>query len=594
MTHATRNLRVLAVLLGLATGCYTGASGNAGDSATEGDTAQSGGEAGDTEGDGETETGGTSGDPLGCGDDASISPLRRLSERQYRNTLRDLFAPAGVDVETEAASELVRIPVDDGDNSFGILDARVSDQHARAYYRIADRLAASTAYDDGYLSGLAGECALEDNASDACIDGFLDDFAMRAYRRPLSTEERDRYHAMKAEAENGTELFRAMIFSVLLSPQFLYHVEVDGEGSDDLFDLGGYELASRLSFHFWQSMPDDELFAAAADGSLLTDEGYEAQLDRVFADPRTQDSADRFWDEWLQLGWLTVFPDTPAFQTFAEDTTVFDAGADHLVAAQQEVHDLTRHYTWETEGSLADLLLSDLSVTQSPHLAALYGVEAWDGAGDYPRMPEGQRAGLLTRTAVLLTGSHETHPIHRGAVVRRRILCEELPAPDPASLPPGSLDPPPTTADQTTRQRYEEKTADAQCATCHSLINPVGFVLERYDALGRVRNEERVIDDETGEVIATLPIDSRATPLLGENNMEIASGPELSQAIVDGGAAEGCFARQYFRATFGREEADEDMCAIEAVEEALVDAESLRRALRTIALAPVFRARRVR
>src|SRR5205085_8204083 len=122
---------------------------------------------------------------------------------------------------------------------------------------------------------------------------------------------------------------RSVVFSLLLTPQFLYHVEVEGDGEDTQFDLGGYELASRLSYHFWQSMPDAELFAAAADGSLVTDDGYQAQLDRVFADPRTQATVDRFYDEWLQLGWLTAWPTSPAFMTFAEGTSIGDPDADH-------------------------------------------------------------------------------------------------------------------------------------------------------------------------------------------------------------------------------------------------------------------------
>ena len=572
----------LATLL-FASGCYRGGSADA--DADADDDAGSG-----TDGDTSAETDGDT-DASSCGDEASISPLRRLSEAQYRNTLRDLFAPAGIDVDVEAVDALDRIPADDAGTTFGILDARVSDLHARAYYRLADRLASVGAHE--HLAALAGDCALETTPDAACIDAFLDDFGMRAHRRPLVPEEREHYHALASAAVDGPDAFRAIVFSLLLTPQFLYHVQVDGDGDDARFDLDAWSLASRLSFHFWQTMPDAELFAAAADGSLATEDGYLAQLDRVFADPRTQATVDRFYDEWLQLGWLTQFPATPAFATFVEGTSVGDAEADHLAAAQAEIHALVRHYTFEEDGTLADLLLSDLSFTTSPHLAALYGVEPWDGTSELPRMPTGERAGLLTRVAFLLTGDQETHPVHRGAAVQRRILCNELPQPDPTMLPPGSLDKPPVTDDQTTRERYETKTADAVCAGCHTLINPAGFVLERYDALGRYRTEERVIDEVTGEVIAVLPIDSSAAPNLAGDDAVIDSGAALSEQVVASGLAEACFARQYFRATFGREDAAEDACALERVEDALVEAGSMREALRSIALDPVFRSRRV-
>jgi hypothetical protein len=564
-------------------GCYSGLS------STLDGTAADDGATGDDDG------GGSGGDDdsteLDC--ESSVSPLRRLSEAQYSNTLRDLFAPAGVDVEASAASDLARIPVDDPGSTFGILDVRVSELHVRAYYRLADRLASIVVNDVEVLSALAGDCALESSPTATCIDDFLDDFGLRTHRRPLTSEERTHYHELATQAEDGVDSFRTLVFSLLLSPQFLYHVEVEGPGDDDRFEVGAYELASRLSFHFWQTMPDDELLAAAASGSLLSEDGYLEQLDRVFEDPRTMATVDRFYDEWLHLGWLTTFPNTPAFATFAEGTSVGEAGADHLAAAWEEIHALTRYFTFEQEGTLSDILLTDLSFTSSPHLAALYGVEPWDGLSDPPRMPAGERAGILTRTALLVSGTHETDPVHRGATVRRRILCDSLPSPDPAALPPGALDAPPVTEHQTTRERYEEKTSDPVCAACHSLINPAGFVLERYDGLGRHRSEETVIDRTTGEVIATLPIDSSARPALSGNDTVISSGPELSQEVVASGKAEACFARQYFRATFGREETLEDRCAIDRVETVLQDGGSMREALRAVALDPMFRFRRV-
>ena len=579
-----RGWAVPVIALALAGGCYRGT-----------DTAQADGSAGDGSGsDGGLSGGGTAGDggDSPCQADLSVSPLRRLSAAQYRNTLADLFAPAGIDVPTEAADELDRIPTDDAGSTFGILDARVSDQHAHAYYRLADTVAGLVVEDDTRLAAVAGDCAVQPDADDACVDAFLDDFAMRAYRRPLASDERERLHAVAAGAPDNVEMFRSLVFVVLMAPPFLYHVELEGDGDDVEYALDGYALASRLSYHFWQTMPDDELFAAAADGSLLTDEGYLAQLDRIVDDPRTGDWVDRFYDEWLQLGWLTVWPDTPAFATFAEGTTIGYPDADHLVAAQEEIHALARRFTFEQEGTLADLLLTDVSLTTSPHLAELYGVEPWDGTSEPPRMPDGERSGLLTRVGFLLTGNEESHPVHRGSAIRGRILCQELSPPDPTTLPPGALDQPPVSPDQTTRQRYEAKTADAVCQGCHQLINPPGFVLEQYDAIGRYRTEERVMDESTGEVLAVLPVDASAAAGLDGSDTVISDPAALGQQVLDSGQAEACFSRQYFRATFGREESDADTCSIGQVEDALVDG-SLHEALRAIALEPVFRTRRV-
>jgi hypothetical protein len=339
-------------------------------------------------------------------------------------------------------------------------------------------------------------------------------------------------------------------------------------------------------------MPDAELFAAAEDGSILTDAGYQAQLDRVFADPRTQVAVDHFYDEWLKLDKITEFPTSAAFATFAEGTTIGQPGADHLAAAQTEIHDLTRHFTWIEDGSLADLFLTELSFTQSPHLAEIYGVAPWDGEGDPPPMPTGERAGILTRMAMLVNGRYETSPISRGAAVRRRMMCEELPQPKPTDLPPGSLDQPPFSPDQTTRERYEIKTADALCQTCHALINPVGFSLESYDSIGRYRTEELIIDQASGEIVNMLPIDATATLQIGGGEVEVSSGRELSEQVVASGQLEGCFARQYFEATFGREPSAEDTCTIDSLTTTVSEG-SLREAMRAVAEQPAFRSRRV-
>jgi hypothetical protein len=266
---------------------------------------------------------------------------------------------------------------------------------------------------------------------------------------------------------------------------------------------------------------------------------------------------------------------------------------------QEEVDLLTRHYTWEVDGDFRDLLRSDISLTSSPTLAALYGVEPWDGQSEPPHFSAQQRSGLLTRAAFLVTGTHETNPVLRGAIVRRRILCADLVQPSASQLPPGSLDPPEFEVDMTTRQRYEEKTKNEPCHSCHAKMNPIGFILERFDALGRYRTQERILDALTGEQLALLDIDSNAVPELAEGDMTSMSEPaELMDRVADTGLVESCFAKNYFRFTYGRLETKDDDSPIAWVRAALAKAGdgsdgpgSLRAALRAIALEPSFRER---
>ena len=538
--------------------------------------------------------GGTYTSPFACDparETTTATPLRRLSVAQYRNTLRDLFAPApDFDALTVSASGLAKLPIDDDALPFASLDLRFSEDHLTAWYEVSDALASAVTNTPTTLTALAGSCATQATASVACINGFLDRFAARAYRRPLTAEERARYLALNDGSRDGKELFRALVFSVLMAPQFLYHPEVNGteDATGTTLALDRYELASRLSFHFWQSMPDDALLAAAADGSLLTEDGYRAQVERLMADPRARTTFAGFYAEWFHTGRVTRLPTSAAFLAFADGVTLDPKDAD------AEIEALTGYFTWDHPGALKDLFTTQLSFARSPQLAALYGVQPWDGVSAPPSLPADQRAGLLTRSAFLLTGTHTTHPIHRGAAVRRRVLCDELPA--PTALPPDALTPPAPHPGLTTRQRFENKVANQPCAGCHVAINPIGYVLEQYDALGRFRTQEKIFDESTGALLNTLPVDSKAVAaVLADDPSLISTGAELSQKVAVSGKAEACFARQYFRFTTRRMETTADACVLERLRTitAAEDPGSLQTAFKQLALDPTFRTRKV-
>jgi hypothetical protein len=355
-------------------------------------------------------------------------------------------------------------------------------------------------------------------------------------------------------------------------------------------------LASRLSYHFWNTMPDEELFAAAADGSLLTDAGYLAEVDRIVADARTRETVDTFYREWLRYDQVGGLKSTALFDAFANDPAILADGPGVIAAMQEEVDQLTSYYTWEVDGDFQDLLTSDLSFTTSPLLASIYGVSPWDGQGEPGHFENGERSGLLSRAAFLVTGSYQTNPVLRGAIIRRRILCQDMTAPPPSALPAGALDPPEYSPEMTTRQAYEEKTKNEPCASCHAKMNPIGFVLEQYDALGRHRTAERMFDPETAEELDALPIDTKAVPELTAGDMaEVSQTADLMQKVAETGQVESCFARTYFRFAHAKIESGNDHCAVERVEAALAGLDdspgSLREALRAIALDPSFRQR---
>jgi len=527
-----------------------------------------------------------------CDPDAlpSVSPLRRLTRLQYENSLGDLFASVGMaSVVDVAESSFAQLPPDgENESLYSGNDERVTQRHVDAYFGIADAIASEVTGSEEARAALAGDCANDETLSEECLAEFVSAFGERVFRRPLSEAELDRYLELNEDAESSAEVLRGAVFQFLMSPQFLYHFEVEGIaiGDDETeLSLSPWELASRLSFHFWQSMPDDELFEAARDGSLATDAGFEAQVARLFDDERTERTLTKFWHEWYQLDGFDGFAATPAFEAFSSGVNADD---ELYTAMLDEVDALVRHYTYETAGTYRDVLASNLILTTSPELAALYGIEPWDGEGDPPAFSGSERSGLLTRGALLVEGNELTNPIKRGAFVLKSLLCEDVHP--PSDLPAEALALPPADPDMSTRERFEAKTANVTCAGCHSHINPFGFVLESFDALGRFRTEERIYDDN-GELQNTIPIDPVVEVELGDQEFIVTNPVELNDQLAQSGLVDDCFARQYFRFTYRRDESSGDSCALAAIRDGVAPGGSLKEALRDVALGPSFRQR---
>lgn len=485
-----------------------------------------------------------------CDLTANDSPLVKLSTEQYRNTVRDLLGQLGADeLTTELEGLLAAIPDDSRNDLFSGLDTRVALEHVEGYYNVASKVATGIVEDDALLEAVAGECALATTLSDACLSDFVEVIGTLAYRHPLSEADRDELLAHGRSADDPREQVRSVVLAAMLAPRFVHHVEIDGawlSNDSDVLQLAPYEVVSRLSYTFWQTMPDQYLFAAAGDGSVLTEAGLKAALDHVLADPRAKTSLWRFWREWLALDNFTGFEfGRPGFQALTQD---LDVTEDLYAEMVDEVRVLTEQFTFNQPSTFEELLNTNVSVTPSQQLAALYGVSPWTGTGEFPTLNATERAGLFQRAALLVSSLEQTNPFHRGAFVKRNLLCEALPAPDPAALPPGSLDIPKTTETETTRERFENKVANNDlCTGCHGLFSSVGYALEAYDSLGRYRTVERVFDDASGELLAELPVDPVAEVAIGGVTQTVQNPTELNRLMLDSGNVEACLATQYFR-----------------------------------------------
>ena len=449
--------------------------------------------------------------------------LRRLSHVEYGNTLHDLL---GVEVDVVAALTPDEV-VDGFDNHRDALD--VSDLLADQYRLIAERVA-----EEADLGALV-PCALADGGR-SCARAFIVDFGLRAFRRPLTQGDIDRYLAIYdlVAPDDGFEpAMRWVITAFLQSPHTLYRTEL-GRRDDAGFRLTAYEIATELSYLIWQAPPDAELLDAAARGTLYFPEGLSAQAERLLADPRSEETMRRFAWRWLGLDQLATVPrDGVLYRALTPEIREAMAGQTARLIGE----------AWREEQGIADLLSAEHGYL-TPQLAEYYGLPAPGGSAD----PQGFRrvdlsatpyGGLLTEGSLLTTHAlpASSSPIHRGLMVRERLLCQHLPPP-PVNL---DISPPPVEAGLSTRERYAQHSDDPACAGCHALIDPIGFAFEHFDGIGRYREMDGIhAIDDSGAIIGSHDTDG-----------DFEGVDALAGLLAGSAEVEACYAEQWLRHGFG-------------------------------------------
>ncbi len=534
--------------------------------------------------------------------DPSPTVLPRLSRAQYLGALRDLAQRAVGGEQAELVMTALDTPLtlvpNDSDPDHARLDQAVSQAHVDGQYQVAIAFATQLTSDATRVEQLVGACATDADASNdaSCLESFIRSFGARAHRRPVTDAELAFYRDEVFAPATGMDplALRDVVTVMVLSPWFLYRVENEGvelPNREGVLVLAPHELAARLAFHFWDAPPDDALLAAAESGALETEEGYAAEIDRMLDDPRTRATFDRFFSEWFLLDDLAPLDQSLADPDYAAFVGADVPGPELRARVLEDSLDLLRYATWESDGDLGELFLSNLSFAKTDDVAALYGgVPLWtEGSAPQP-LSDSRRAGILTRPAMLATGSTSAHPVLRGREIRRRVLCDDLAPPPPTAmnnLP--DLDPL-----MGERARMEALTNDGSCAGCHAMLNPVGFNLLGFDGLGRSRDVETIFGAD-GSVLATVPIDtSAASNIDGDGNTEVSGAVELSERIVESGKPQACMSRHYFRFAFARgEDSELDGCLLESMRQRLEEGAPLREVLRDIAMSETFRTKKL-
>jgi hypothetical protein len=458
------------------------------------------------------------------GDD---NPLRRLTMGQLRYSIEDL---TGVEVEeTVLPTEAHR----DGFVTFASLQVS-GESDVRAFAQLAQTVASSVE-----LPRIVS-CDVYD---EACLGALLDGFGKRTFRRPLTSDERARYEAVFAAAQplGGEQAVRYVIRGLLSSPNFLYRTQsfADEEGET------GYAMAEKLSYFLWSSVPDAALFDAAEAGRLDSPEGRRAAAARMLEDARARRTIDAFHRQWLRLDELAqLSPDAEKFPEFSPSLPR---------AYEEAMLRFARDTFFRDGGGTFEELLTARRSYVDDELASLYGYPApADGFAEVGTTSE-PRAGILMQGGFFarLSTLKRSEPIYRGAFILEQVLCRELELPGDLNVSLPERDP-----SLSYREQIEEMTAAPFCNNCHSRINPLGFALDSFDALGRHRPEED-----------GAPVDT-AVELAGAGDLDgtYANGPELMSAIGRSDMAAECYAEKWFELALGRaRRPDSDQATFEGI-----------------------------
>ena len=415
--------------------------------------------------------------------------VQRLNKAEYNNTVRDL---TGLDLRLADA-----FPSDDVGNGFDNIGAVLSippillEKYLNAAETIAQR-----AYDDEEArKRIFPHQAESESKRVETARRNVSEFASRAWRRPLTGDEKERLFGVMRFAwerdHDKADIFKTVITTILASPHFLFRIEKDPSTQDDdgIRKLDGHELASRLSYFLWSSMPDERLFDLAKSGELAKQDVLTAQVKRMLADAKSRALVDNFAGQWLQLRDLSrLMPDPEKFPEFDGK----------LRSAMRRETEMFFETMIREDRSVLEFLNADFTYVNE-RLARHYGIPEVTG-DEFQRVSLGQgRRGVLTHASILFLTSNPTRtsPVKRGKWILDNMLAEP-PPPPPADVP--ELEEGAETLG-TLREQMEQHRANESCAVCHRTMDALGFGLENFDAVGAWRDKDgKDTIDASGEL----------------------------------------------------------------------------------------------
>jgi len=505
------------------------------------------------------------------------SPLRRLTTYEYNNTIRDLLG------DTMNPGGSLPAQVDSKQNLFGndADEQAPSSLLVEKYQSVAEAVAGRATASTTAL-GKLHTCASNVTTAneESCARMIATTLAPRAYRRTVPTSEVDELVAMFKDirALSGATFASSvagMIEAMLQAPDFLYRIELGQavSGNSTVKRIAGREMATRLSYLFWQTMPDAALFQAADGGMLDTSDGVKQQAQKMLDDQKSHAMVAFFFDNLLPI---------PDLSGLTRDTTVFPKWSSSIGASMRnEVQRFLEYEIFENTAQVAAPYAAGSwqAILTAPYtfvdktLFAYYGSATFASGTNVTatsltkvNLNTSQRLGLLTLGGMAAgsTISSNTNPVLRGTFVLNKLMCKNIEL--PVGFTPMAPDP---YSGKTARERYSKHSESASCRPCHQFIDPMGLPFENYDAVGMYRETEKWTDMTTNMTYNT-QIDASGSVLGVDGSAKNAI--ELVQLLAKSPDVGNCFASHWMRFAYGRSLTDGDACNQQTVDNAFKDA----------------------
>ncbi len=513
------------------------------------------------------------------GEDVALNPIKRMSKIEYINSLKTLFFDSHWNLFYPSIQSFIdSIPNDQVMDSittymrFSKTKSEVKFEHIDQFHKIAE--AVSIYFGTIGLDQqrrIFGNCFFYDNTQITCAESFIRSFGLKTFSRPVSTAEFNDARAIYlAETSSRLEGLKSVIYYFLMSPQFLFHMEIESNQSADVITLTQFEIARKISFLITSELPDAYMLNLAQTGQLLSSAQRIAAVNYLVTTypDKTKETYWQFIKEWLGKNRNEQFPSSSKLSGMVNGLfNPSTQGEEVREGMKDELRKMFEYYTFTNPSGFSEILTNSNSFSTNTLVSSLNGVAAWNGTGAPQNFPANQKRGFLTSSALLTTGGTSNNPFHVGGMIYKHILCREFGnTPAPQDLIPGDN----TGQLKTTRDHFSSLTPNgSSCMNCHSQINPLGFPFEDYDFLGRHRNGFEKIYNTNGEEINQLQVDATSTPYLAKRDIAVTGALDLIQKIDQSKESHACFAKQYFRFANYRKDTPEDSCSIKRAYQAI-------------------------